>query len=208
DLPADRNRAQAELVRAGERLIGEISRAYAIGDHELVVGATVGAALWSGDGADDAALVRQADMALYWAKAAGRGVVRVYAAHMQQNADERLRLERGLRLARDRGEFELRFEPQLDARDRVVGAEALLRWRPASGRYVPPARFIAVAEETGLIHPLGDYVLDNACARIKAWQQMGVALPPRFAVNVSPWQLASGDFVRKVKRALSTAALD
>lgn len=208
DLAEEGARAELDAVRFATTLIAAIAQPFVIGDHELVIGASIGVVLIV-DGADDeASLMRHADMALYWAKSAGRGAVKVYAAQMQRDADERLRLERGLRLARERDEFELHFEPQLDVCDRVVGMEALLRWRPGQGQYVPPAQFIAVAEETGLIHPLGDYVLNRACAHISAWQQARLPLPARFSVNISPWQLAGPDFTRKVRQAIDTAAID
>lgn len=208
DLGEAEASAEREAVRAASALIVAIARPFTIGDHELVIGASVGIVLIRGEVEDDASLMRHADMALYWAKSLGRGAVKVYAGKLQQAADERLRLERGLRLARERNEFELHFEPQLDARDRVVGMEALLRWRPEQGHYVPPEQFIAVAEETGLIHPLGDYVLNRACEYLRAWQRARLAVPARFSVNVSPWQLAGPDFTRKVRQAIDAAGID
>ena len=208
DLAEAHPPAEGEAVRSANALIAAIARPFIIGDHELVIGASVGIVLISDRSQDEAGLMRHADMALYWAKSSGRGAVKVYAGQLQQEADERLRIERGLRLARERNEFELRFEPQLDAQDRVVGMEALLRWRIEQGRYVPPARFIAVAEETGLIHPLGDYVLNRACEYIRAWQRARFAVPARFSINVSPWQLAGPDFTRKVREAIDAAEID
>jgi diguanylate cyclase (GGDEF)-like protein len=208
DLAEAHPPAEGEAVRSANALIAAIARPFIIGDHELVIGASVGIVLISDRSQDEAGLMRHADMALYWAKSSGRGAVKVYAGQLQQEADERLRIERGLRLARERNEFELRFEPQLDAQDRVVGMEALLRWRIDKGRYVPPARFIAVAEETGLIHPLGDYVLNRACEYIRNWQRARFAVPARFSINVSPWQLAGPDFTRKVREAIDAAEID
>ena len=208
DLAEESVYAERDALRRAKALSAAIARPFIIGDHELMVGASVGVALISAHTEDETSLMRHADMALYLAKSSGRGAVKVYTGQLQQEADERLRLERGLRLARERNEFELRFEPQLDARDHVVGVEALLRWCPEPGHYVPPVKFIAVAEETGLIHPLGDFVLSRACEHIRTWRQEGLAVPPRFSINVSPWQLAGPDFTRKVRHAIDVAEID
>jgi EAL domain-containing protein (putative c-di-GMP-specific phosphodiesterase class I) len=127
---------------------------------------------------------------------------------MQEEVHERHAMERGLRAALDKGELELHFQPQLDLGGRVIGAEALLRWRRPEGGYVPASRVIAIAEETGLIHPIGDYVLGSACERIKVCQRAPCPFPGRLAVNVSPWQLASSGFVGKVRRVIEVSGID
>jgi diguanylate cyclase (GGDEF)-like protein len=195
-LGLERGEAEAEAQRVAHRLVERISQPFAIGRHELVVGASIGVALFPG-GED--VIMRQADMALYRAKAAGRGSVRVFAPRMQHEADERLGLEKGLRVALDQGQLVLHFQPQVDREGRVIGAEALLRWQHPQRGTISPLQFIPIAEETGLIHPLGNYVLNAACEQLLAWQKAGLPCPARLSINVSPSQLASNEFTDRIK---------
>jgi EAL domain-containing protein (putative c-di-GMP-specific phosphodiesterase class I) len=148
-------------------------------------------------------ILKHADAAMYRSKADGRNTSRFYLPDMQAAADERLALEKDLRVALSREELCLYFQPQVDADGHVIGAEALLRWQHPQRGMVPPTTFIPIAEETGLIHPLGEWVLWRACRYLKEWSDAGFAEAFRYlAVNVSPWQFRQVDFVAQVERLL------
>jgi diguanylate cyclase (GGDEF)-like protein len=204
-LDPGRNEAESQALRVAHTLVERINQPFAIGDHELVVGASIGVALFPGD---EDVIMRQADMALYRAKAAGGSSVQLFAPRMQSEVDERLSLEKGLRAALDHGELALHFQPQVDAAGRMIGAEALLRWQHPQRGAISPTHFIPIAEETGLIHPIGDYVLSAACERLRAWRQDGVPRSSRLAINVSPWQLDSTEFIEKIKSVGSQSGID
>ncbi|TAL71368.1 MAG: EAL domain-containing protein, partial [Rhodanobacter sp.] len=205
----DEVRAQAQALAAA--LIARLAEPMALDGRMLAVGASIGMAEFP-DGEDDVNdLLRRADIALYAAKGAGRGVARAFAPALQDAVDTRLLLERGLRGALEqdnlRHQFALHFQPQVSFDGKVQGAEALLRWsHPQSGR-IEPEVFIPMAEETGLIHALGAWVIGEACARIKAWDRDGVPFTGRLAVNVSAWQLAVPGFVERVVAQVQAAGL-
>ncbi len=205
DLSSDRNEAEDQALCTARTLLGCITQPYTIGDHELVVGASIGVALFpSGENR----VIRQADMALYRAKTGGRNAIQLFAPRMQHDADERLALEKGLRVALEHDELALHYQPQIDIGGRVIGAEALVRWKHPQRGMIPPARFIPIAEETGLIHPLGDFVLSAACDQLRAWQQARMPSLARLSINVSPWQLAGNEFIDKIKDAGNRSGVD
>ncbi|MRR08994.1 GGDEF domain-containing protein, partial [bacterium] len=148
------------------------------------------------------ALMKTADTAMYHAKAQGRNNVQYFTAAMNATAGERLELERDLRVALARGEFVLHYQPQVaSGDDRPVAVEALVRWQHPERGLVPPLKFIPIAEETGLIEPLGAWVLDEACRQLAAWRAEGIA-DLRMAVNLSAQQLRSPDLVSLVHDTL------
>jgi diguanylate cyclase (GGDEF)-like protein/PAS domain S-box-containing protein len=172
------------------------------GEKEHRITASVGIVLFGGPDETAGALWRQADLALYEAKSAGRDAVRFYSSEMQAAVDARAEMEAALRQALERNELRLHYQPKVELRGgRVVGAEALIRWhRPLHGM-VPPADFIPLAEETGLIVPIGEWVIGAACEQLKAWQDEG--LPDvSVAVNVSARQFQQGNLSRIVAQAL------
>lgn len=176
------------------------------GGHELRVTASVGVAPYPECGEDPATLMRHADSAMYHAKEAGRSTYRVYGPDGRAPSVRRLRLEAELHRALERDELLLHFQPQFDcASDRLVGAEALLRWH-REGELVSPAEFIPLAEETGLIVPIGAWVLRRACTRGQAWRRTH-GVPLRVAVNISPRQLEAGGLVDAVASALQASGL-
>ncbi|WP_152426648.1 putative bifunctional diguanylate cyclase/phosphodiesterase [Paramagnetospirillum caucaseum] len=189
----------AEIVT---RLIAEVSRPVMVEGHELCVGCSVGIALYPRDGGDSATLLMHADAAMYRAKDSGRSTFHFFTPEMNQRATERLGLERDLRHALDREELRLLFQPQVDlASGRVVGAEALLRWDHPREGLVMPSRFIPVAEETGLIVPIGRWVLEQACRLGHAWAvDAGRSL--RISVNLSPRQFRAKGLAREVETIL------
>lgn len=146
--------------------------------------------------------VENADAALYRSKENGRDQIQFYAHDMHDRAMKRLTMERDLRRALERQELELHYQPQMDLRqNRIIGVEALLRWRHPRRGLIPPLDFIPLAEETGLIEAIGEWVLGTACQQAKAWQRQGLPML-RMAVNLSPRQFQQPDLVAKVGRIL------
>ena len=164
--------------------------------------------MYPNDADNPEGLITNADLAMYQAKERGRGMSAWYSASMNAKAIEHRKLEEGLRIGLRRGEFYLVYQPQIDlTTGRVRGIEALLRWRHPELGLVMPANFIPVAEETGVIVELGDWVMKEACRQNAEWQRAGLG-PVPVAVNVSARQFRDGDFVRRVTTALEEAGLD
>ena len=192
--------------RVAERLIASLQEAFVVEGREVFISASVGIA--SGDQAA-ADLLRQADVAMYRAKRLGKGRWVVFEPSMQSEALERLELEADLRRAVERDELELRYQPilELNGARRIVAVEALLRWRHPTRGLLAPADFIPLAEETGLIVPMGRWVLNEACRRAAEWQRRYPPPPGEqplaISVNLSGVQLAHGDLVDEVRDALS-----
>ncbi|WP_211236844.1 EAL domain-containing protein [Chitinimonas koreensis] len=177
-----------EAAYVAERVLAQLALPFQIGEHELVVTPSLGIALYPDDGGDYDALIRNADAAMYHAKANGRNTYRFYTADMNARAREILVVENQLRRALERNEFVLHYQPQADMETgRIVGAEALIRWRHPERGLVGPMQFIPIAEERGLIGAIGQWVLREACRQNREWQDAG--LPPiEVAVNLSAMQ--------------------
>ncbi len=175
--------------------------------HEHFLSASLGLALFPMDGSEPEALLKNAELAMHQAKERGGNDWQYYSAHMADRTAERVALSNELRLALERSEFVLHYQPQVDiARGGIVGAEALIRWQHPQRGLVPPATFIPLAEETGLIGPLGEWVLRRACEQMRAWDAAG--LPPiRVAVNVSAQQFRYASLAEIVARALRDCTL-
>ena len=185
------------------RLVEALSAPYEVLGHQVVVGASVGVALAPGDGRDPDELLKRADMALYRAKADGRGTFRSFEPGMDARLQARRLLELDLRKALAAGELELHYQPLVDLRTGAVSAlEALLRWRHPARGLVPPGEFVPLAEEIGLIVPVGGWVLRRACADAAGWPG-GV----RVAVNLSAAQFRGRELVAAVVGALAAAGL-
>ncbi len=198
---------EEEVSRIAEKLLLALRETIAVDGREFVLTASIGVALAPRDGEDSETLLKNADAAMYRAKEAGRNTVRHYSPEMNLRGARLLSMRNDLARALDRAEFELHYQPIVDAHDgRVVSAEALLRWRRADGLQISPAEFIPVAEETGLILPIGLWVLETACANARQWNSGG--LPNvAVAVNLSARQFRQRDLVRQVERILLTEAL-
>ncbi|HET6521465.1 MAG TPA: EAL domain-containing protein [Geminicoccaceae bacterium] len=188
------------------KLIDAAAAPVRVDDHEVVTGASIGISLFPGDGAEVPLLLRNADLALYRAKAAGRGRYRFFRPSMAAAAEARRRLEGELRRALERREFLLHYQPLLDAaQGRITGVEALVRWRHPRRGVLPPALFIPSAETTGLIQPLGEWVLREACRQAGAWH--GARRPLTVAVNLSPVQVRQPDAVARLARIIDQAGV-
>ncbi|MGH8581259.1 MAG: EAL domain-containing protein [Gammaproteobacteria bacterium] len=203
---------EVEAAAAADALAREIATRLAdpivLGERVFNVGASIGAALFQDGHVAGPDLLRRADIALYRAKNLGRGNVQFFLPALQAVADQRLRLERELRAALANRELELYFQPQVTAAGQVFGAEALLRWRHPELGVVSSSKFIPVAEETGLIHTIGEWVLRQACERLAAWSRAGTGLAGYLTINVSPWQFARRDFVQSIRALIAEQGID
>lgn len=192
----------AAAVDVGRLLLGSISQPFQEQEHEFLVGASIGVSLYPDHGLEGSTLLRHADTAMYEAKSVGGNAVRLYTAQMNLRIQRRVMIEQGLRHAQEKGELELYYQPQMDiASGRLVGAEALLRWH-VDGGLIPPDQFIPVAEETGLIVPMGEWIIDTAIAQAAAWRrQFGQV--PRLAINLSPRQFVGRQLAHCVLASLA-----
>jgi diguanylate cyclase (GGDEF)-like protein len=194
--------AQGVLPLA-RRIIESLSEPYTIDGHEAVIGTSVGIALAPSDGSTPDELLKSADLALYRAKSQGRGTFRFFEPEMDAHMQARRTLEMDLRRALSNGEFELYYQPLVNLEfDRVIGFEALLRWHHPVRGMIPPMDFIPVAEEVGLIIPIGEWVLRQACAEAATWPS-GM----KVAVNLSPVQFRDRKLVQTVVGALASSGL-
>ncbi|MFO1069324.1 MAG: EAL domain-containing protein [Geminicoccaceae bacterium] len=198
----------AEAVAMAQRILESLAAPFRLAGHEVVAGASIGIALGPGDGAEVADLVRHADLALYRAKSDGRNLVRLYEPGMNIQLRARLELEQALRAAVDSEAFELHFQPKQALQGgRLTGVEALVRWRHPDWGLVSPGRFIPVAEDTGLILPMSNWVLGEACRQARRWRGFGRD-GLRVAVNLSPELIGRQDVVGTVRMALDVAGLE
>jgi len=206
DLP-DAATAQRVAARLSRIILEALDQPVHRGGHEMFTDGSIGVAIYPRDAEQAEDLVRCADTAMYAAKKAGKGRFQFFSARMDAQAKRRLELENGLRRAAQLGEFQLVYQPEVSARDGSrVGMEALLRWIRDDGQVSEPHEFISVAEETGMIVPVGAWVLREACLQGRRWLDQGLD-PGRIAVNVSSRQLNSGDFEQVVDRALADSGL-
>jgi diguanylate cyclase (GGDEF)-like protein len=205
-LPNIRSADDAAAVAA--RLIAELQEPMRLALHTLVVTPSVGVAMYPADGVEADTLLRNADLAMYFAKRKGPGMFAFFDASMNDAALHRFTLEAKLRGALERGEFTLHYQPQFDVRSGgISGMEALLRWTNEELGVIPPAEFIPVAEETGLILSIGEWVLRTACSQAKTWIDEGLPVV-RMAVNVSGQQFVLKDFPQLVAGIIRETGID
>jgi len=191
-----------------QRLVEQLSAPYLLGKKDCHVTVSIGISTFPADGGDSQSLLKAADVAMYRAKETGRNNYQFYLPSMNIHTLERLELESDLRRALERGEFFLHYQPKVEvATGLITGVEALLRWKHPLRGLVPPLDFIPLAEETGLIVPIGEWVLATACARNKAWQGRGL---PKLsvAVNLSARQFADTMLLAKLTRIIHDSGLD
>lgn len=191
---------QAELI--SEKILAALNRPCDLGGYQHIGTASIGVTLLDSEIGSIEEVLKRADMAMYRAKAAGRNAIRFYDPEMQTTIAAKMVLETGLRESIKDKLFTLYYQPQVDMADRIVGAEALVRWTHPAHRQVPPAVFIPVAEETGLILQLGEWVLETACAHLAQWAADGATAHLTLAVNVSAHQFRHRDFVGNVLQAV------
>ncbi|MEY2463373.1 MAG: hypothetical protein QOH64_1511 [Acidimicrobiaceae bacterium] len=195
-----------EAVAVGERILDGLRQPFVVDGQELFLSVSVGSAFYPEDGEDADALLKNADVAMYRAKAAGRNSQVRYMPAMNARARDLLALETDLHNALSRGELQVHYQPVLDATRRIVGVEALARWPHPELGWIPPSDFIPLAEESGLILALDEWVLNEACRQAKTWQDLGFP-SLRVAVNLSAHQFSRPSLPDVVRSALAAAAL-
>jgi diguanylate cyclase (GGDEF)-like protein len=201
-------RQAADAVKVGKRILEFLAEPFKLDQQELFITVSIGIASFPSDnkGADE--LLKCAETAAYCARQQGRNTVLYYSPVMNAKAFERLTLETGLRRALERNELVVHYQPRIDiASGRPIGLEALVRWRHPELGLVSPMQFIPLAEETGLIVPIGEWILEHSCEQAKRWQQAGIA-PVRMAVNLSSVQFRQPDLFETVVGALQRTGLD
>ena len=192
---------------AARRMLHSISQPMSIVDQEIIIGASVGVAVYPAHGNDITTLMHNADTAMYKVKEQGKNGVQIYSADMGEKILARMCLESRLRQGIENGEFSLNYQPIVDAQTRkVVLVEALARWKHPEIGFVPPDQFIPLAEETGDIHALGEWALATACADAKTWQAL-TGREIRISVNVSGRQFNDSEFPGTVRRVLRETRL-
>lgn len=196
-----------DIAQIARKLIDTFAQPFLIDDHELYVTCSIGITLYPVDDKNIPSLLRNADSAMYLAKESGRNCFRFYSAALTARAERRLAMETELRHALERGEFQLHYQPQIEiATGRVAGLEALLRWRHPEKGTVPPSEFIPIAEDSGIIVPLGEWVLRTAFLQAKAWRDQG--LPETcIAINLSARQFRQGQVVPLTMKLLDETGL-
>ncbi len=207
-LSEQEEEAETAAKSIAQDICDEMIKPYRIFEHELVIGASIGIAIFKYEAQRLSDILKQADMALYRAKSIGRNNVKVFAPKLKKDVDRRLLIDKGMRAAIENREVELNFQPQIDINNKLVGAEVLARWKHPEFGYIPPREFITIAEETGLIHSLGEYILRQSCYYLKKWKDQNHQLPGRLSINVSPWQFDSPGFTRMVKTVLDETHIE
>ena len=194
--------AAEEAMGVAKRLRDAVRVPVRLGSNEVRVGASVGVAVFPADGRDAVQLVRNADLAMYQAKEKGRGTVERFDLALDQRLSDIVEMKNKLAIAVERGDFELHYQPEVAVKDGKIGAfEALIRWNSPDLGLVPPSRFIPLAEESGLIVPIGEWVLRTACNQLVEWRSRGIDVPV-VAINLSARQLALPDLVDIVRAIL------
>lgn len=201
-------RSDQDASRVAERIVQGLTEPFRVSNHELIVTTTIGISVFPRDDESAERLVKNADAAMYCAKEAGRNRYKFYTQDMNAQAEERLILETGLRKALKENQFVLYYQPKVAVdTGKVVGLEALLRWRHPEKGLVPPDKFLPFLEDTGLIVPVGEWVIRQACTNAQRWGEEG--LPPlRVSVNISSLQFRANVLVEQVRSALTDTGLD
>jgi diguanylate cyclase (GGDEF)-like protein/PAS domain S-box-containing protein len=196
------------VAAVAQKILAAVAKPYMLEAQEFHLTASIGISTYPADSDNMQSLLKNADIAMYRAKEQGKNNYQYYSAQMYVHSLERLELDSDLRRALERKEFLLHYQPRIDiVSGRITGMEALVRWQHPTKGLIPPMQFIPLAEETGLIVPIGEWVLKTACARNKSWQEQG--LPPlRIAVNLSARQFAHENLLQDVSRVLDETGLN
>ncbi|AIW13100.1 bifunctional diguanylate cyclase/phosphodiesterase [Vibrio tubiashii] len=193
-----------------QQLLALISNPYSIDDHQLYCTVSVGIAIFPSVGSTNIDVLRQADTALYRAKTAGRNKYMFYEPEMQAQVESFLEIEKGLHEALNQGQLELYYQPQVDDNHNIIGVEALIRWNHPQKGVLPPGVFMPIAEETGQILQIGNWIIEQACYQFSHWKKEGI-LPSTFrrlAINISPLQFSQPSFVEHIVDSLAQADID
>jgi diguanylate cyclase len=202
------NTTADEVSKIAQQIVDLFSSSVMVNEQELFVTPSIGIAMYPGDGRDIETLIKNADTAMYRVKEQGKNNFQFYTPEMNEAVTKKMKLEIGLRKALERDEFKIVYQPQIDVETGgIIGVEALLRWHHPEWGTISPAEFIPIAEETGLILQIGEWVLHGACRQNKAWQNAGYA-PLRMAVNISSRQFQQSDLVERVSRILRETELE
>ena len=207
-LSESRSEAAVQAREVGEKMLIDISQPYMLEDVEHYSTASIGISLFSNyrQNLDD--LLKQADTAMYAAKKSGRNTLRFFDPAMQAALEIRSQLEAGMRKALPRNEFKLYYQKQVDSEESPIGAEALIRWEDPEQGMISPAKFIPVAEDTGLILPIGQWVLQSACTQLKEWENNPLSSELSLAVNVSARQFRQPGFVKQVSELVKQTKIN
>jgi diguanylate cyclase (GGDEF)-like protein/PAS domain S-box-containing protein len=208
NMSANLDEAVSQAGVIAEKMRVSLAQTYLISGYVHESSSSIGVVLFQGDEVEIDDLFKRADMAMYQAKEGGRNMVRFFEPQMQSVLEARTLMERALRQALPNGELELFYQVQTNQANQLLGAEVLLRWNSRELGTVSPAQFIPLAEQTKLILPIGSWVLESACARLKGWESHPVLGKLHLAVNVSPVQFHQPDFVRQVKAMIEKHGID
>jgi diguanylate cyclase (GGDEF)-like protein/PAS domain S-box-containing protein len=199
---------RADVARVTRKIIAAVAGPHQLGPHELYATASIGIAMYPDDGDTAEGLIKNADIAMYYAKDHGRDSFQFFREEMNTRIVERQALEGSLRRAMERHEFTLHYQPKIDlVTGALIGAEALVRWQHPDRGLIPPELFVPLAEDTGLIIPLGKWVLREACRQSREWQMAGLAAVP-VAVNISALEFKNESFLDSVRTILAETGLD
>lgn len=196
-----RNACEEDACATAERILAALKETYSINQQHLYISASIGVSMIDGRCSNAHSFIKEADIAMYEVKAKGRDGVFLFNEDMAARVERNLEMERLLHFALERGEISLQFQPQFDATGRLVGAEALARWNNGTLGSVPPATFIAIAEQTGLILELGGFLLENGLSTMQQWCRSGMELD-QLAINISMRQLMHHGFVEQVEELI------
>jgi len=206
DISASREAAVKEARIISDKLHAASAEEIRVLEHNLFVTLSIGIIVVTGHEKSTETIMMQADTAMYQAKTNGRNRTQFFMPEMQKLARERVELEKDLRYALERQEIQVYYQPQINVQGELVGAEALIRWQHPQRGFISPVEFIPIAEESGAIIELGRYVLEDACQKIKLWQEIETL--EHIAVNVSPIQFRQADFVSEVQQSLKKTKVD
>jgi diguanylate cyclase (GGDEF)-like protein/PAS domain S-box-containing protein len=200
--------SKADAATVAEKIINALNEPFIINEQELAVSGSIGIAIFPEDGKDSVTLMKNADAAMYRVKEEGKNGYQLYTPEMNQIAAKKFMLEKNLKQALKQNELLLYYQPQIDVRSNtIIGAEALVRWKHPKLGLIPPGDFIPLAEETGLILPMSEWILKTACNQMKLWLEKGYVLP-KVAVNISPKQFQLNNFIEIISDILKDTGLD
>lgn len=208
DLSEDAEKGAAQLAATGEKILASFNRPYQLSQYEYQCTSSIGATLFNHNDTEVEEKLKHADIAMYQAKKAGRNTLCFFDPAMQQAINARVFLERELRKALDLNQFDLHYQIQFNHQNCPIGAEALIRWTHPERGLISPAQFIPLAEDTGLIVPIGQWVLNKACAQLKAWQKNEITKQLSLSVNVSAKQFHEENFVGLVQAAVDNHSIN